>query len=167
VEDYRRVRVNGQLVNHRTALMLDTAAELYRGPADIRRVVQGSYTDELAASFGTHAGGGVVDISIRNPARPEERLFGEVEQMVQALRQAGFAAWFRPADDVYPGSAPHIHAVAVGDRELSKAAQEQLTGPAGYFRGMNGYPDERAGPDPHGGPLICPWMVEAGYRDMR
>lgn len=159
--------VNGESVNRRTALMLDTAAELYPGPGDVRRVVQGSYTDELAASFGTHAGGGVVDISIRNPARPEERLFGEVEQMILVLRQAGFAAWYRPADEVYAGSAPHIHAVAVGDRELSEAAQQQLIGPAGYFRAMNGFPGERAGPDPHGGPVICAWMVEAGYRDLR
>jgi hypothetical protein len=167
VGDYTRVTVNGQTVNRRTALMLETAAELYPGPGDVRRVVQGSYTDELAASFGTHAGGGVVDISIRNPIRPEERLFGEVEGMVLALRQAGFAAWYRAADEVYPGSAPHIHAVAVGDRELSPAAELQLTGPAGYFRGMNGFPDERAGPDRHGGPVVCPWMVEAGYRDLR
>jgi len=138
IEDYTRVTINGETVNRRTALMLDTAVELYGGPGDLRRVVQGSYTDELAASFGTHAGGGVVDISIRNPATPSEYLFGEVEPMVQALRQAGFAAWYRAPSEVYEGSAPHIHAVAIADQELSPAAQEQLTGPHGYFRGMNG-----------------------------
>jgi len=167
VEDYSRVTVNGEEVNRRTALMLDTAVELYGGPGDLRRVVQGSYTDALAASFGTHAGGGVVDISIRNPANPSEYLFGEVEAMVRGLRQAGFAAWYRAPSEVYDGSAPHIHAVAIGDQELSPAAQEQLTGPHGYFRGMNGLPHNPPHPDRHDGPIICPWMLEAGYADLR
>lgn len=167
VEDYTRVTVNGETVNRRTALMLDTAVALYGGPGDLRRVVQGSYTDELAASFGTHAGGGVVDISIRNPAQPSEYLFQEVEAMVQALRQAGFAAWYRAPGEVYEGSAPHIHAVAIGDQELFPAAQEQLTGSHGYFRGMDGLPRNPPQPDPHGGPVICSWMLEAGYADLR
>jgi hypothetical protein len=32
----------------------------------------------------------------------------------------------------------HIHAIAIGDSDLSPAAQEQLTGPAGYLRGYDG-----------------------------
>lgn len=167
IEDYTRLVINGETVNRRTALMLDTAVELYGGPGDLRRVVQGSYTDALAASFGTHAGGGAVDISIRNPANPSERLFGEVEAMVRALRQAGFAAWYRESDEVYDGSVPHIHAIAIGDKELSPAAQEQLTGPHGYFRGMDGLPRDPPRPDRYGGPVICPWMLEAGYADLR
>ncbi|MFB0535927.1 MAG: hypothetical protein ACETWR_13215 [Anaerolineae bacterium] len=166
-EDYARVIINGETVNCRTALMLDTAVELYGGLGDLRRVVQGSYTDALAASFGTHAGGGAVDISIRNPANPSERLFGEVEAMVLALRQAGFAAWYREPSEVYEGSAPHIHAIAIGDKELSPAAQEQLTGPHGYFRGMDGLPRDPPRPDRYGGPMICPWMLEAGYAGLR
>jgi hypothetical protein len=166
-KDYARVTVNGEVVNRRTALMLDTAAELYSGPGDLRRVTQGSYTDALEASFGSHAGGGVVDISIRNPANPSEYLFGEVGAMVLALRQAGFAAWYRAPGELYEGSAPHIHAVAIGDQELSPAAQEQLTGPHGYFRGMDGLPRNPPYPDRQGGPIICPWMLEAGYADLR
>jgi hypothetical protein len=167
VEDYTRVTVNGEPVNRRTALMLDAAVELYDGPGDLRRVVQASYTDVLAASFGTHAGGGAVDISIRNPANPSEFLFGEVEAMVQALRRAGFAAWYREAGELYEDSAPHIHAIAIGDKELSPAAREQLTGLHGYFRGMNGLPHDPPQPDGHGGPVLCSWMLEAGYTDLR
>jgi hypothetical protein len=168
-EDYARVKINGETTNHRTELMLDWAMKIYGGPGDLKRIAQGSYTDELEASFGTHAGGGVVDISIRNPAKLEERLFGEVEAMIFALRHAGFAAWFREADSVYSGSAPHIHAVAIGDKELSPAAKTQLTGASGYFRGLDGLPSEYGGPnpDPHGTPVICPWMNELGYYDLR
>lgn len=166
VDDYTRIAVNGEPVNERTALMLNTAVAIYRGPGDLRRVVQGSYNDDVAASFGTHAGGGVVDISIRSPDNPSERLFGEVEAMVRALREAGFAAWYREANEVETGSVPHIHAVAVGDKELSMAAQEQLVGPHGYFRGMNGLPRDPQ-PDRHGGPVLCPWMLKAGYEDLR
>jgi hypothetical protein len=169
VEDYTRVEVNGEMLNRRTEVMLDWAVEIYGGPGDLKRVAQGSYTNELDASFGTHAGGGAVDISIRNPANPSERLFDEVEAMIFALRHAGFAAWYREAGAVYPDSAPHIHAIAIGDRELSPAAEAQLTGPYGYFSGLDGLPPEYGGPnpDPHGTPVICPWMNNLGYYDLR
>jgi hypothetical protein len=158
-DDYRRVQIQGETLNRRTEEMLETAMEIYTGPADLKRIAQGSYTDALEASFGTHAGGGAVDISIRNPAEPAQRLFDEVPAMIRALRQAGFAAWYRETDEVYPGSVPHIHAVAIGDAELSAAAQLQLTGPAGYFRGFNGLPVDPPVPDGAGGPVVCSWMA--------
>jgi hypothetical protein len=158
VDDYTRVAVNGYTVNQRTHLMLQTAQALYGGPGNLLSITQGSYSAGVGASFGTHDGGGVVDISIRHP-ESLEFLYDEVDQMVQALRQAGFAAWYRsPAE----GFTPHIHAVAVGDAELSESARAQLTAEHGYFLGRNGLPQpELTGPDPHGGPLLCPWM-EAG-----
>jgi hypothetical protein len=146
--------------------MLEQAAQLYDGPGDLLRVTQGSYTTGEATSFGTHAGGGAVDISIRNPTQTGEVLWDETDAMVMALRRVGFAAWYRAPGDLGPGSAAHIHAIAIGDRELSAAALAQLTGPQGYFRGLDGLPAEYGGPhpDPHGGPILCPWMVELGYR---
>jgi beta-lactamase class A len=47
--------------------------------------------------------------------------------------------------------------------------RDQLTGPFGYFRGSSGVPqsDGVAVPDRHGGPLICQWMMDAGYTDLR
>ena len=168
VEDYARIQINGESINRRTDLMLDAAARLYDGPGDLKRITQGSYTEAETSSFGTHAGGGAVDISIRDPSDPARILYDEAHDMVMALRRAGFAAWFRDTDDLYPGSPMHIHAIAVGDRELSPVAQEQLSGPHGYFRGMDGLPHED-GPraDPHGGPVLCDWMLELGYRDLR
>ncbi|MCB0218022.1 MAG: hypothetical protein KDH92_15370 [Chloroflexi bacterium] len=160
VEDYGRVTLNGETLNRRTLGMLETAMALYAGPADLKRVAQGSYTDAVEGSFGTHAGGGAVDLSIRNPAAPAERLYDEVPALLRALRQAGFAAWYRDWDEVFPGSVPHIHAIAVGDAELSPAARRQLDGPAGYFRGFNGLPLDPPVADAWGGPLVCPWMAE-------
>lgn len=79
--------------------------------------------------------------------------------MVMALRYAGFAAWFRDTGDLGPQSPAHVHAIAVGDRELSPAAQKQVTGEGGYFQGMDGLiPPHGPNPDPYGGPIICPWM---------
>lgn len=162
-EDYTRTTINGEAVNRRTEAMLATADEIYDGPADLFRVVQGSYTDAVEGSFGTHDGGGAVDLSIRDPANPNERLFDEVPALIEALRLAGFAAWYRDWHSVYDGSVPHIHAIAIGDAELSEAAALQLTGPAGYFRGMDGLPLDPPQKDGHGGPVVCGWMVEAGY----
>jgi hypothetical protein len=163
VDDYRRLLINGHSLNQRTYSMLQTAQALYGGPGDLLRVTQGSYAAGLAASFGTHDGGGAVDISIRHP-QSSQFLYDETGRMVQALRQAGFAAWYRSPNQ---GFAPHIHAIAIGDRELSDAAAAQLTGEQGYFRGRNALPDERAAPDSHGGAWICDWMIAAGYQDLR
>ena len=63
--------------------------------------------------------------------------------MVAAMRLAGFAAWYRPAGALGPGSVPHIHAIAIGDAELSPAARRQIDGPEGYFRGLDGLPPEK------------------------
>jgi hypothetical protein len=163
VDDYTRVMVEGHTVSRRTLLMLESAQALYGGPGNLLWVTQGSYSTGVGASFGTHDGGGAVDISIRHP-ESFEFLYTDAEQMIQALRQAGFAAWFRTPEQ---GFAPHIHAIAVGDAELSEAAIAQLTGEQGYFRGRNGLPQpEVAGPDSHGGPLLCDWMRALDYEDM-
>lgn len=162
--DYARVEVNDEVINYRTLWMLQEAQRIYNGPGDLLRVTQGSYTDAEPGSFGTHSGGGAVDISLRNPTDPSEVLWEEVEPMITALRLAGFAAWYRAPGDLGPDSPAHIHAIAIGDQELSPAAIEQLTGSGGYFRGMDGLPPPLGpNPDRHGGPVICEWMLELGY----
>jgi hypothetical protein len=158
-DDYTEVIVNGEIVAQRTVWMLERAKEIYPGPGDLLRVTQGSFREDVGSSFGTHAGGGAVDISIRDP-QTNTFLFSETEAMVRALRLTGFAAWYRAPGAFGPGSPPHIHAVAVGDRDLAPAAQDQLTGAPGYFNGMDGLlPPYGPNPDPHGGPIVCPWMV--------
>lgn len=169
-DDYARVQINGETISARMLWMLKLAQALYRGRGDPLRVVQGSYVDDLAESFGTHAGGGAVDISVRVKANSSKVMTDEeAGELALALRQAGFAAWVRLPGDLDPPTPLHIHAIAVGDQELSEVARRQLDGPEGYFRGLNGVPPEHGGPqiDRHGGPIVCEWMADYGYRDLR
>jgi hypothetical protein len=77
-------------------------------------ITQGSYNaGGVAASSGTHDGGGVVDL----PA-------GGWLEVVPALRAVGFAAWHRQA---IPGLWPeHVHAVLIGHGRLAPVAFRQV-----------------------------------------
>jgi hypothetical protein len=170
-EDYTRLEINGQTINQRTLAMLSHAQELYRGEIDLTgyAITQGSYTDSVSASFGTHAGGGAVDLSVMREGTYTV-LWDDINPVLRALRAAGFAAWLRDYGELHPDSPIHLHAIAIGDQELSAAAQEQLTGEAGYFRGYSGLPVSMYGPpasDRYGGPILCQWMIDLGYRDLR
>ncbi len=169
-DDYSHVQVNHWELNQRTYAMLQYAAQLYTGPIDLANtaITQGSYSSNGPASFGTHLGGGAVDISVITPGG-RLVLYNEIEPAIKALRAAGFAAWLRDWNELGQGSGIHIHAIAIGDAELSDAATEQLTGPFGYFRGYSGVPtsDGIPIPDRHGGPVICQWMREQSYTDLR
>lgn len=170
-DDYTRVEVNGEMLNLRTLSMLGHAQALYGGEIELTgyAITQGSYSTGVSASFGTHDGGGAVDLSVLREGT-YTILWDDIEPMLRALRLAGFAAWLREYGELYPDSPIHIHAIAIGDAELSPAAQEQLTGPAGYFRGYSGLPfPTGANPtlDRYGGPILCQWMIELGYDDMR
>lgn len=118
--DYRRVTFGGKTVNKRTEAMLKTAG--YTGS-----LTQGSYNTGVSASAGTHDGGGVVDI----PSTSTD--------LLKKLRQAGFAAWIRTSKE---GFSPHTHAVAIGDKEMSRTAKDQVVD---YFAGRNGLANN--GPD--------------------
>ncbi len=169
-EDYTRLVVNGWVLNQRTYAMLQHAEELYGGELEITgyHITQGSYHDNGAASFGTHLGGGAVDLSVMRRGTYTV-LWEDVDRLIYALRAAGFAAWLRSYGELFPDSPIHIHAIAIGDRELSLAAQDQLTGKFGYFRGFSGVPipNGTPAPDPHNGPILCQWMIDLGYVDMR
>jgi peptidoglycan hydrolase-like protein with peptidoglycan-binding domain len=127
--DYHRVVFRGGRMNVRTQVMV-RRAELYLKQAGVTKntfsVTQGSYSKGVSASAGTHDGGGALDISVRGRSQKQ------ISAMVKALRQAGFAAWARtPAD----GFTPHIHAIAIGDREAAPLAKRQMQN---YFAGRNG-----------------------------
>ncbi len=171
-DDYARVWINGVQLNARTLAMLDHAHALYTaqgGVIDFRAALtQGSYNaGGVAASFGTHDGGGAVDLSVRDPA-DWSVLDSEIEPMLRALRVAGFAAWLRGTGELYPDSPIHIHAVAIGDRELSPDARAQIDGRFGYLRGYDGLPQMNGFPVPdhYGGPVICAWMRDQGFDDL-
>lgn len=115
VLNYRGVRLN-----QRTIRML-LNAERFLGA--VFHIMQGSYSTRVAASGGTHAGGGAMDT---NGPRGWNTA-------VAALRQAGFAAWHRT-----PAQGPwghHIHSIALGDPTASPSAKAQM---AAYRRGGDG-----------------------------
>lgn len=121
---YRRVVYKGARFNERTVCMLKTADSNWSGSIV---VTQGSYNTSVGASAGTHSGGGAVDISVRGLG------WSSISTLVIALRKAGFAAWYRsPSEGPWPA---HIHAIAIGDKELSAAAARQVSA---YKAGRNG-----------------------------
>jgi hypothetical protein len=173
-DDYTRVQIGWAQFNARTLAMLDHAQALYRaegGSLNLRRaIVQGSYNPgKVSASFGTHDAGGAVDLAVRRQDGNRAVLTDQIPLLLRALRVAGFAAWLREPDELYRGSPIHIHAIAVGDRELSEAARGQIDGPFGYLRGYDGLPhaDGIARPDRSGERVICQWMADLGFNDLR
>ncbi len=124
-QNYARTSWSGKTINQRTKDMLTTAQATSGVSITLS---QGSYNaGGVAASAGTHDGGGVVDVASTSTV------------LLKALRQAGFAAWIRtPAE----GFSYHTHAVAIGDREMSPSAKNQITA---YYNGRNGLANN--GPD--------------------
>jgi hypothetical protein len=116
---------SGRTINQRTKDMI-VAAEGILGQGIV--VTQGSYNaGGVSASAGTHDGGGAVDISVSNLETTERW------ELVKALRTVGFAAWLRtPSQGNWPY---HIHAIAIGDTDLSISARNQV---ADHFVGLNG-----------------------------
>lgn len=89
-----RVHVDGQVLDADTYARL-TRAELASGIA--MRVIQGSFSNRVGASMGTHAGAGAMDLG---PAG------GRYAGGVSALRAQGLLAMFRN----WPGN-KHIHSI--------------------------------------------------------
>lgn len=113
---YGRVPFRGFNFNRRTVAMLRWAEK--RSGVAIS-IAQGSYNaGGVSASGGTHDGGGAVDIRCRHLTSTQRK------RLVVALKDAGFAAWHRPAVTGVWGE--HIHAIAIGDRDLSRQAASQV-----------------------------------------
>lgn len=133
-DPYAKVQWDGHTLDRITAEALH-AVEKILG-YDLT-VVQGSYNaGGVAASSGTHDGGGAVDL------KPYD-----ADRKVRALRKIGFAAWHRQA---IPGVwGEHIHAILIGNQELSPAAAAQVED---YRKGLDGLaghqPDPTWRPDP-------------------
>jgi hypothetical protein len=110
----------GKKLNTRTIGMLLNAEKILGAAFHI---TQGSYSTSVAASGGTHSGGGAMDTN-------GPRGWGLAQS---ALRRAGFAAWHRT-----PAQGPwghHIHSIAIGDSSASPSAKRQVQS---YLRGGNG-----------------------------
>lgn len=123
---YDLTTYDGNTVDWLTRAALEATAE--RLGYDLT-VTQGSYNKGgVAASAGTHDGGGVVDLN---------GTF-EADRKVRELRRTGFAAWHRtPAQGDWPH---HVHAVLIGNARLSAGARAQVVD---YLNGFNGLVGDR------------------------
>lgn len=121
LDRYERITFRGRLLDRYTAAAL-LVAEHRLGRT--LRITQGSYNaGNVAASAGTHDGGGAVDLGAD----------GDYDETVRVLRALGFAAWYRSASD---GPWPaHIHAVQIGNKALAPGAAKQVEA---YLAGRNG-----------------------------
>lgn len=153
--DYHRVSFRGVTVNRRTEEMIKRAEFIMRhehGHKGFKfELTQGSYSGSVGASAGTHDGGGALDIRTRGLPN------GRIDDMVKSLREAGFAAWSRGRG--HDSFSPHIHAIALGDRELSGrgtsfGAADQIPD---YARGQNGLSNHARDPDHKLGRPVPQW----------
>lgn len=119
-----RVEWHGVTLNKRSAKMMD---EVQRGVGFRIRPTQGSYSGSVGASAGTHNGGGAIDISVRGLTTRQ------INRLVKRMRRVGWAAWYRPT---LPGVwSSHVHAIALGTRDLPPLARAQVLD---YKKGRNG-----------------------------
>ena len=136
VNPYGRTRKRGVVLNWRTVEMLEITELRELRTLTPLSLSQGSYDNTVEQSGGTHAGGGALDVRLRDIPSTKWT------QIVAALRRTGFAAWLRrPSQGDWPY---HIHAIAIGDHELSTAAKQQVTW---YKQGLNGLWPPKQGPD--------------------
>lgn len=137
---------DGKTVDLRTHLALKEAERRLGYPLT---VTQGSYNaGGVAASAGTHDGGGAVDLEAY-----------DWQRKVRVLRAVGFAAWYRPElwRDGVKIWGPHVHAIQIGNDRLSDGARAQV---ADYYAGRDGLAGD--GPDPYARPNpipVFPWPV--------
>lgn len=123
----------GVTLDVRTAAMMDEVAAL-AGSVYVRPT-QGSASGGVAASAGTHDGGGAIDIAGQDAGMTQ----ADRDVIESAGRQVGFAMWIRTPDQSdWPW---HLHGIAVqpggrGDQGvLSAGAHGQVKD---YYDGRNG-----------------------------
>lgn len=123
-----RTRYQGKPVNKGTLAILNAANKLVRSSYFGKEtsnitLVQGGYNrGGVAASAGTHDGGGAIDITAHN-WRNREKVF----------RLLGVAMWDRPT---LPGVwSHHMHGIVCGDGTASAGAKRQVTA---YYKRRNG-----------------------------
>ena len=128
-----RVKFGGETVDSRTAEMLREAERLAQEKdPDVRdfRLNQGSFSDDVAASGGTHDGSGAFDLSTSDYDADQIRIIG------LALRRVGFASWLRTRDQ--GNWDPHFHGIAIGSEDLSESARHQVQNYRDGLTGLSG-----------------------------
>ncbi len=109
----------GKVVNAGTKAILVAAnkmlaTEKFGGETSPLTLVQGSYSGGVAASAGTHNGGGAIDITAYN-----------YKNRVKVFRLLGVAMWYRPT--IRGLWSAHLHGIVCGDASASSGAKAQVT----------------------------------------
>jgi hypothetical protein len=132
----RKDKYGTKRVSTRTKRMLATADASVPWAL---KVSQGSYcilekTGCAKASAGTHDCGGIIDLSVTGLSTSQRW------RTVQAMRAAGFAAWWRTPSQCGGCWPNHIHAIAIGDTDLwqSNGKYGNRDQVADYYVGRNG-----------------------------
>lgn len=144
-----KVQRNGQTLTRRAwDLIADAARAAGLDPDDIY-VGQGGFKGGggASASAGTHDGGDVFDIRLRNLPHSKWVTFNT------ELRRRNVCAWVRSADYGWTSTGPHIHGVLRDSYyPLSSGAKQQVRD---YDNGRNGLASGR--PDPFPRPKQYPY----------
>ena len=130
-----KVKWRGHKFDAETAAMLRELDKLV-GPHVPIRPTQGSYSTGVAASAGTHSGGGACDLSVQGLSTTQ------VQLVVFLARRIGFAAWHRSPSEGPWGD--HIHLINKTCPDLAPAAARQV---AAYKAKRNGLANDK--PDKH------------------
>jgi len=119
----RRVFYSGEQLDLSTFQKVQKAQGMLGGMLNI---TQGSYERASSYSGTTHTGGGVFDV-----------VGGNLKRINAALRSLGFASWIRsPSQGPWPW---HIHALEIGNPNLSASARRQVLDYAAGGDGLGGY----------------------------
>lgn len=103
-------------------------------------ITQGGYNVGVAASAGTHDKD-AVDFSVHGLTKHD------IAEMVASLRDAGFAAWHRTTAQGFDSE--HVHAIRVGNGDLSRVALQQAVAYDSHRDGLKGNaPDNTYHPSP-------------------
>lgn len=129
---YERIWVQGKQTDRRSQSALKWAEKGYIAKAPKKRgpwsITQGGYNGGgVAASAGTHDGGGSYDLSVNGLSDKQ------IKGMVKWLRKAGFAAWYRN----WTGNR-HVHAILLGHKTASPGAKQQMTAYLNHRDGLAG-----------------------------
>jgi hypothetical protein len=144
VDPYDKNTKRGVTLNNRTLEMFEVAELKYLMNTGLVPLTlsQGSYTSANPSSGGTHDGGGALDVKVANFTTRSNYTDAQRKAIELALRKMGFAAWIRnPNQGNWPW---HIHAIAIGDKQMSSAAAQQVIW---YKQGLNGLWPPTQGPD--------------------
>ena len=130
---YERFQYRGVTLDRMTIASLH-AVEKRLGYA--QTILQGSYSNAVGASAGTHGGGGAIDV-----------VWVDIKRKTRAHREVGWAFWPRPA---LPGVwGAHAHGILIGNDKASAGAKDQVRD---YRQGKNGLANE--GRDPYWRPKV-------------